>query len=109
MHVKAKLNQQKHTILSKTGHRLGVCYGWFHLYCLIRAVSHAKIAKVTKEKFLTTLGLESTISRLLDWRSNRMTVSFCTFFFFFLGGGGLHFSSEARENLMFSLKDLFWP
>ena len=75
MVVNAKLNQQIHTILwLKKEYRLGICHGWFHLYWLIRAVSHLKKAKITKWKknILPTVGLEFTISRLLDWHSNRL-------------------------------------
>ena len=45
--------------LSKTGYRLVVWHAWFHLYMVIRSVSHAKKARITKkykinEKFLPT-------------------------------------------------------
>ena len=39
---------------------------------MIRAVSHAKKARLKNEFFLSTTGLEPTFSRLLDWRSIQM-------------------------------------
>ena len=44
----------------------------FVLAEMIRAVSHAKKARRTKWKIFAKAGLEPTISRLLDWRSNRL-------------------------------------
>ena len=80
--VKTKLTQQIHNILQlkQAWYRLGVCHGWFHLYWLTQAVSHAnrelyivgRKRELQNEKFLPTVGLETTISRLLDWCPNRL-------------------------------------
>ena len=70
--LKAKLNKQRHTILWLKWDRLCIYYGWFHLYWLIRAVKNAEKGRIKNEKLLPKAGLEPTISRLLDWRSNRL-------------------------------------
>ena len=43
--------------LSKTGHWLGVCYGWFHLHGLTRHVRNAN-RDSQNDKYLPTMGFE---------------------------------------------------
>ena len=38
--------------LAKTGNKLGICHGWFHLHWLIWAVNHAKKVRITKWNIL---------------------------------------------------------
>ena len=42
--------------LAKTGNRLGLCHGRFHLHWLIWAVKHVKKARITKWKILAHIG-----------------------------------------------------
>ena len=71
--LKAKLNQQIHTIL-KQKQGIGyvyvttdfICISWFELWATWRML------ELQNEKFLPTAGPESTISCLLDWCSNKL-------------------------------------
>ena len=45
--------------LSKTGYRLGVCHGWFHLQGLTGGVKNASRVRITKLKMLAHCGIRT--------------------------------------------------
>ena len=68
--LKLNWTNKKYYSLAKTGYRLGVCHGWFHLYMADSSCEPREESENDNEKFVSTAGLEHTISRLLDWHSN---------------------------------------